>query len=352
MNETAAHFSSTVTSEQVLNGVKSGFDPIQAFDLLSEAASQWTEHDRLDVLLLRAICDLSVEQPEQIGDGFTPWDIVEAVSKLRGRPWSSGSSKDQMSDDVRRQWKKLELLWDSKIEGIREGVIDQGIQRFPQLERVEGGGTGNPTRYKVVWVADTAVIDHYRATTFQKVSPNTSIRYICEDIQDAGPLARLFTKGYQMVGWRKYLYLTTIFVPLFICYIAFVLFVFKLSMKSALGTIAISSITSFAITCLVTWYTLNPLYDVPIKKITVAPWWMQSVDDDRLIELRIAPENRTKSLKAVRYSSNCPICKGKVYAKSGGWEFRGRVVGRCEENPVEHVFSFDHITRIGKSLRG
>lgn len=351
MNKTAPHFYGAVTNEQVSNGVQSGFDLIQAFVLLREAASKWTEGDRLDVVLLRAICELSIECLEQTKDGFTPWDIVDAVTKLRGRPWSSGSNKDQKSDDVRRQWKRLEQLWASKIEGIRESLIDQGLQQFPQLERVEGGGTGNPTRYKIIWVADTTVIDRYKTFSFQDALPKKNIRYICEDIQDAGPLARLFTKGYEMVGWKKHLYQITILAPLLLCYLVFVQIVFGLTMKETLVPVGISSIASFAIVCWAAWYTMKPLYEVPTKKITIAPWWMQSIDDDRLIELRVSLEAKTKSLKAVRYSSDCPICKGKVYAKSGGWEFRGRVIGRCEENPVEHVYTFDKVTRVGRFLR-
>lgn len=350
-NNNDAHFSGAIGNEQWLNGVQSGFDVLQPIVLLIKAINQWRERDRLDVLLLKAICTLSLEHSEQAEDGFTPWDIVEAVTMLRGRPWSSGNNKEQMADDVRRQWKKLEQLWASKQEGIREGLLDQGIHAIPQIVRSEGGGTGKPTRYRVTWVETSETIGRKLGDDFQNTFQKADIRYICEDIEDAGPLARLFTKGYEMVGWKKQLYLLTLLLPMLFCYLIFVQFVFGLTMKTAFGPAAISSFSSFVVLCGATWYTLTPLYDVPVRKITVAPWWMQSIDDDRLIELRVSSEDQTKSIKAVRYSANCPICSGKVYAKSGGWAFHGRVVGKCEENPVEHVFSFDHITRVGKYLR-
>lgn len=350
-NNYTAHFSRTIGREQEPNGVQSGLYEYQPMDLLIKAINQWRERDRLDVLLLKAICVLSFEHPEHAGDGFTPWDIVESITKLRGRAWSSGNDKEHMADDVRRQWKKLEQLWESKREGVLEGLSDHGVQEVPQIMRLEGGGTGNPTRYKIVWIDGFENVGRGKAIDPQSTLQKEDIRYICEDIEDAGPFARLFTKGYEMVGWKKYLYLITILAPALICYLLLVSLVFGFTVKNILGPAAISSAISFFIISFAAWYTMNPLYDVPIKKITFAPWWMQSFENDRLIEFRISPDDQTKSIKAVRYSANCPICDGKVYAKAGSWVFHGRVVGKCEDNPVEHVFSFDHITRVGKYLR-
>lgn len=349
-NNIAAHFSAAVSGEQESNGVQSGFAEPQLFVLLNDVISQWKECERLDVLLLRAICSLSIEQPEQAKVGFTPWDIVDAVTKLRGRVWSRDNGKEQKADDVRRQWKKLEKLWTSKSEGIREVLLNYGIQDAPSIERAEGGGTGNPTRYKITWVKNASAVAQDGNDT-RNLLQKADIRYICEDIEDAGPIARFFTKGYELAGWKKHFYRLALLLPILICYLLFVQVVFGFTVKTAFGFEVVSSLASFVVVFGVIWYTLTPLYDVPINKITVAPWWMQSIDDDRLIELRGSPEDKSRSIKAVRYSASCPICGGRVYAKAGGWAFRGRVVGKCERNPVEHVFSFDYITRVGKYLR-
>lgn len=349
-NNNAAHFSAAVSSEQESNGVQSGFAGAQPLVLLNDAISQWRERERLDVLFLRAICSLSIEQPEQAKTGFTAWDIVDAITKLRGRAWSKGNGKDQMADDVRRQWKKLENLWASKREGVLEGLLGYGIQEVPFIERAEGGGTGNPTRYKITWVKNASAVAQ-EGNGSRNLLQKADIRYICEDIEDAGPIARFFTKGYELVGWKKHVYRLALLFPILICYLLFVQVIFGFTVKTAFGFEVVSSLASFVVVFGVIWYTLAPFYDVPIKKIAVAPWWMQSIDDDRLIELRGMREDPARSIKAVRYSAGCPVCGGKVYAKGGGWDFRGRVVGKCERNPVEHVFSFDHITRIGKYLR-
>jgi len=256
-----------------------------------------------------------------------------------------------MADDVRRQWKKLENLWASKREGVLEGLLGYGIQDIPSIERAEGGGTGNPTRYKITWARSSDVIERPKGIDSYSPLLKADIRYICEDIEDAGLLATIFAKEYELVGWKKYLYRIALIIPLLILYLLFVLLVFGFTARTVLDVVAVSSVVSFAVICVAAWYTLNPLYEVHTKKITVAPWWMQSMADDRLIELRLDYEHEAKSIKAVRYSASCPICGGKVYAISGGFSFFGRIVGKCERSPVEHVYSFDHVTRVGEYLR-
>jgi hypothetical protein len=82
----------------------------------------------------------------------------------------------------------------------------------------------------------------------------------------------------------------------------------------------------------------------------MAPWWMQSVDDDRLIEWRSPPRFSDKSIKAVRYTAPCPLCEGKVVARSGGPRYLWGLVGRCDEAPSAHVFTFDHVLREGRRI--
>ncbi len=64
-----------------------------------------------------------------------------------------------------------------------------------------------------------------------------------------------------------------------------------------------------------------------------------------------------RKIQLVSYWATCPICKEKlkrnvrIDVSKGGKEFHNRLIGRCSESPIEHIYSFDHITRIGKPLR-
>ena len=326
----------------------------QPYDYLEKIADTWRENDRLDVVLLRAICRLSVELPEKAEEGFTSLEIVEAISKLRGKPWSSRDDKNQMSSDIRRQWNKLLETWETKHEGVVQRFTDEGQKVLPHLTKTEGGGAGRLSKYRIEWRPhEDSLIQSIQETGEAQIQDlNSSLRYICEDIEDAGLLARAFTKGYRLTGWRKQLFLLGLALPLLFGFLFFVYFIFGFAMFSTVGTKSvITSLLSLIFVYWATWYTIGSLLTVATNKIVLAPWWMQSDNGDRLLEHRYPPRYPEKSIKAVRYTAKCPACDGTISAQSGGLEFKGRIIGRCEHAPKEHIYSFDHVTRKGKSLR-
>lgn len=69
-----------------------------------------------------------------------------------------------------------------------------------------------------------------------------------------------------------------------------------------------------------------------------------------LTRLDTAPGSASR-LGLVRYAATCPICNARVQVESGGREFHRQLVGRCQESPDEHVYSFDRVTRSGTRLR-
>lgn len=347
-------FSSRKASEQGTNPVQTGLDHTHLFEFLYDISSAWKEDFRLDVKLLQSICHLSLANPAKADTGFTSIEIVEKVSELRGSPWSSPDDKNQMATDVRKQWNKLLKTWKSKKEGIDQALADEGSSLFPDLDRVQGGGTGNASRYRILW----RPLDDQEKEALKSRDrgghpvDSDSVVYICEDIENPNALVRLFAKGYGLYGWRKALYIAAIGVPLLFGYLVFVIFLVNLTYLGNFGAASLfNSLATLAIYAFLIWKFIGPLIRLPDDQIVLAPWGLQSVDGDRLLERRSPPRYSDNSIKAVRYTAKCPVCDGKVHAKSGGLEFWGRIVGRCENSPREHVFSFDHVTRRGKSLR-
>jgi hypothetical protein len=354
MNDSGVDFLSPSALQGETIGVETGLDRTHAYVLIDELASAWKEKERLDVLVLRAICRLSVKHPERASEGFSSLDIVPVVGKLRGRPWSAGSDKNQMSDDVRRNWNKLTATWESKFEGIAQSLTDDKFDLLPELEKTEGGGTGRQSLYRIEWrlCDEQSTTTTPRRSTQPLADPARDIRYICEDIEDANAFSRIFTRGLELTGWKKAAYVIAIGAPLLFGWLFLVQFAFGMTVWAAVGgKNVITSILSLLVIYWAAWATMGPLYTLPTSKIVVGPWWMQSIDDDRLLEHRYPPRFPKKSIKAVRYTAVCPICGGKVSAKSGGFEFWRRIIGRCEDAPVEHVFSFDHVSRSGYALR-
>lgn len=63
------------------------------------------------------------------------------------------------------------------------------------------------------------------------------------------------------------------------------------------------------------------------------------------------PPGSGKNLRMVKYAAQCPVCAAQVLLDPGEPDFPRRIVGRCQESPREHVFSFDRATRTGCRLR-
>lgn len=106
------------------------------------------------------------------------------------------------------------------------------------------------------------------------------------------------------------------------------------------------------------WFYLHPLVRLYDRKIIVAsPIFYPFKDRDCQIELvwdtpgEDREHSRAYNLRLVRYASECPLCGGKVWLEDGKFEYLNRLVGRCSEEPGEHVFSFDRKLRAGCWLR-
>lgn len=350
MSKTAAHFSSLTPAEQEPNGVQTEFDPQQMFDLLQNAIQSWVERTRLDAVLLEALVQLSAKNPTLATEGFTPQDVAEQMRLVKGRAWAIGDTNEIIADKVRRYWNLLtEKLWPQKAEGITQLVLDRGLSRVPELDRIEGGGTGRPTRYRIKFVP-IAPPQIEEAGHQHSAFTGNEIRYICEDLSDAGFMARLFSKGYQITGWRRLALLGVYAAALLIIAIAVLLLIAVLIDRPMRQNI-FYVLFEYAIIWSAFWLSIGSVLALPNTRIATAPWWIQLGEDDRLIEWRCPPRYPSKVIKIGRYTAVCPICSGKVIVKGGGLKFWGRLIGRCQESPREHVFSFDHILRTGRELR-
>lgn len=353
MTDNVAHFSLSTSIEHQANGVETEFLYSNEESLIEKNIASWSEKDRLDCLLLHALLILSREKPALAKQGFAAWDLVETISNLRGRTWSTPDDKERMSDDVRRTWNKLETLWKSKAEGIRQTLLDAGCSHYPTLRRIEGGGTGRPTKYFLEWcnLLIPQAVNYQTIQEPKQQITSLGLRYICEDIKDPGFLAKIFAEGLLLKGWRRFVYIAVLLIPVLAMLVIAFSFVINIAFYDSLinnqmGSFLTNSLAFFTIAI-----TIYPMLSLKTKGILLAPWWMQSEDGERLLEFRKPPRFTEKTIKAVSYSATCPICGAKVIAKSGGIEFFGRIIGRCDEAPVEHIFSFDYITRQGTWLR-
>ncbi|MBD5804515.1 hypothetical protein AZOA_39580 [Azoarcus sp. Aa7] len=93
----------------------------------------------------------------------------------------------------------------------------------------------------------------------------------------------------------------------------------------------------------------RPFFLLINNRVLRAPTFLElTLPLGHILVLRREGEDRV--LRMLRYTGTCPVCGGDVTIENGRRIHRGRLVGQCGRNPVEHVFSFDFITGKGSRL--
>lgn len=311
--------------------------------ILENLALTWEEKDQLPVLVLRAICRLAEEQPENEEQGFTSLEIVEKVGQIRGNSWHFSETE---SRKISTNWKRLRVIQEKKRTGIIQDIAAKGFDTFPHVDKVnKGGGSGHETRYSIIWRRFDEEPDIDQILTRSAINtdslPEDWIQYVCEDVEG---ISKYLTKG-----WRIQLIITmALLAIIFVLYYGG--FALTLMFDRENTSQILQLLSGGIILAALVWAFFGHLLTLQSKRIVPLPSIFQSLDNNHLIELKTS-DDKEKQSKLVRYSGECPICNGRVIAKSGGLTFFGRIVGKCENAPVEHIFSFDHVTRRGKPLR-
>lgn len=105
------------------------------------------------------------------------------------------------------------------------------------------------------------------------------------------------------------------------------------------------------------WTLIAPFYNLSERKISVAPMWMLNLRtpsaqiEMRKIDKISALGKPVRELVFVVYEGECPICGGHVDIVQGKRQHKDRLIGQCSNNGVEHIFSFDQVTKKGVPLR-
>lgn len=150
-------------------------------------------------------------------------------------------------------------------------------------------------------------------------------------------------------GWRSLFMLTPLILALIaVLGCAWLLFQFWMS-QLPVRLIIQWTVLIGVIGGMVTWFVW-PLYRLIDQKIVMAPAILQMTSRFYHV-LVIRREGEQKVMRMLRFTSNCPLCDGLIEVEEGERGMRGRYVGVCSRNPVEHLFTFDHVLRTGQRVR-
>ena len=319
--------------------MKTGLVDDQLIEIAKESAAGWRRNSKAGSLI-RALCDLSAAHPERADLGFNPAELYERIASPAQR---QGMADKNFGKEIGACFKDLE----AKREALVEHAAHHGLDWHAGVDKKVGGGAGNPSLYRLIRVP----IERSNPAPIEPALPEGHIRYLCEDSLPARGWTAALARGIDIQGWRRVVYISvgilTVVTPLVLLYIVFVMSLFAPATRDLLNAMVASIVIAAVI-----YQEVFPIFSVVNSRILQAPFLVLLLQDDALLEWRCPPKHPSKSLRLVRYSGSCPICDGRVnVARRQPLWAPADLVGRCEDAPNAHVFSFDHITRSGGPLR-
>jgi hypothetical protein len=281
---------------------------------------------------------------------------LERANQGQSTEFTAQNLKAGVAPDVTRDpsgwlsplWAKLLALEPQWEEGLAETARTLGVDFIPKL----GKHPGSPALYYIA----AAPLSANNAPVSVTVAPAGGVHYTPEAV--AAPAAWLsgaLKSG--VVRWTTGLRWTLLggIVVVTLVVLAFVWLMLYLGIRTtrplSLADVLGIGLGIAVITGLASPYRfLNELFDL---RIVMAPSVLTpiSLDNVTLEMRRRDADDEVGELAFVRYTAVCPSCDGQVLVDSGRSEFPGRLIGRCRRSAREHVFSFDHVSRIGVPLR-
>jgi hypothetical protein len=264
----------------------------------------------------------------------------------------SDTDTDKATRWVSEAWNGWLKKRDERLSGLQDFAANRGLDFHPWPEK-KGDGKGGSGRTTLYTIEALPLIKQQAKTL---ATPDADIHYIRETTPKPAWWARwFFNKEIHLTGWRRVLFLTPAMLSLFAALIVFLsVWISLLYQESLPANRILTSILTAGIFIYIAWHLVTGVGRLGDKRIIMAPDILINFREYG-VQLELTRIDSTPGaasrLGLVRYAATCPVCGARVQVDSGGREFHERLVGRCQESPDEHVFSFDRVTRSGKSLR-
>lgn len=299
--------------------------------------------------MFRFLSALAAEVLLDLDKGGTGLAITKAIY-LAANSTGEPERASRWTSEAWNDWLKKR---DERLNGLQDFAANRGLSFYPWPEKKgdSKGGVGRPSVYTIE-AQSSAKQDIEEAG-----KPNSGIRYIRETTPKAAWWIRWYLSNeFQMSGWRRILFLVPAIFSLLTALLVVMSVWFILDQQPDLRTgRIITLIAAAALFCLLAWDIGMVIFRLGDKRIIMAPDVLLNFREHgvqlELTRTSNAPASPSR-LGLVRYAATCPICGARVMLDNGGREFHRRLVGRCQESPDEHVFSFDRVARSGKHLRG
>lgn len=255
------------------------------------------------------------------------------------------------------KWLPLSQLvkwWNSRESARTDQLVANGFTCRPLLITQQGGGRSNPNRFCFGFSDLSQMPADIEPVEPIDVAVSNSLRYTEEPLKAIIWLRWLLPgKPVQLRSWRGWVVLGGVLTGFLLIVLLVTFTLLAINHSGPVTGRDLCLILISGIIALGMLWNMWPWLQLPDRRITIA--------SDNLLpanqlfgQLRLI-RNKDKKvsgwLSLVRYSSTCTTCAGTVELSNGRTDFPGRIIGRCRDSPMEHVFSFDPVSLSGHPLR-
>ena len=247
---------------------------------------------------------------------------------------------------------ELENWWESRQEQLRQRCAQAGTTLTPCLLVKKGGGRGLPSRLSFDF-RPTPEAEPEEGAAPPEADP-AQIRYQMDPVKPALWLRLVVgSRPFPVQSWRGYVLIGTAALDMLLIGLVWL---WLYSSWSPGHSVTTATLAQLGLVLLVTaglWRLSRPVLHLPTQRVTMAgPSFLALSELYGQLRTMPAPGRNLKSREfaVVRHWGTCPICSAEVDLDHGRAAFPDRLVGRCHDAPLEHVFSFDPVRLVGWPL--
>lgn len=247
---------------------------------------------------------------------------------------------------------ELGTWWDSRQEQLRQQCAQAGCALTPYLVVKKGGGRGNPSRLSFEFRPTHEAEPEEDFTTPE--STPTLMRYRMDPVEPALWLKLLVGREpIPLRSWRGYVLIGSAVMNMVLVGLIWLWLFVAWSQGAPVTTATLAHLGLAVLMTYGLWWLTRPVLLLPTHRVTMAGPTFLALNE-LYGQLRTMPapggKRRSREFAVVRHWGICPICAAEVDLDHGRAAFPDRLVGRCHDAPLEHVWSFDPVRLAGEPL--
>ncbi len=312
---------------------------------LADVMIQAIPNDRKSMRAGRVMAYLASETQKAVSENKTPPRVpTKAIyADLDGNP------NQEPSAWLSPIWKEIEVRHYPEIEArLIELARQAGLGFYPVLEKDDGKPAFYRLAAKAIPASENVSAAHDQAvpagTIIYKRDLTLKLSWLGKLVFENG-LRWTASKRWGFLTWHLFLFLAVAILVV----LTWLVLWYRTAPITGQDIVLLAMAIGFPIGAYKHFGGIFRLFD---QRIMVAPEWFLSWKEiGATVEINrsIDPE-APSTINVHRYSAECPVCGWMIKLNNGEPDFPGRIVGRCEENPREHVFSFDRSSKQGRRL--